>query len=80
MGCWPPIGWIIWREFDINITLKRHFLRMNKKDVLGLRPAAWNVQKMESMPHGFPVSEMLKIQHSYHDKQSVVLVLPMLSD
>lgn len=25
---------------------------MNKKDVLGVRPAAWNVQKMESMPHG----------------------------
>ena len=25
---------------------------MNKKDVLGLRPAAWNVQKMESTPHG----------------------------
>lgn len=23
---------------------------MNKKDVLGARPAAWNVQKMESMP------------------------------
>ena len=25
---------------------------MNKKDVLGSRPAAWNVQKMKSMPHG----------------------------
>lgn len=25
---------------------------MNKKDVLGLLPAAGNVQKMESMPHG----------------------------
>ena len=25
---------------------------MNKKDVLGARPAAGNVQKMESMPHG----------------------------
>lgn len=25
---------------------------MNKKDVLGLRPAAGNVQKMESTPHG----------------------------
>ena len=25
---------------------------MNKKDVLRARPAAWNVQKMESMPHG----------------------------
>ena len=25
---------------------------MNKKDVLGLRPAARNVQKMESTPHG----------------------------
>jgi hypothetical protein len=24
---------------------------MNKKDVLGARPAAGNVQKMESMPH-----------------------------
>lgn len=24
---------------------------MNKKDVLGARPAAWNVQKMKSMPH-----------------------------
>lgn len=24
---------------------------MNKKDVLGSRPAAWNVQKMKSMPH-----------------------------
>lgn len=24
---------------------------MNKKDVLGLLPAAGNVQKMESMPH-----------------------------
>ena len=25
---------------------------MNKKDVLGSRSAAGNVQKMESMPHG----------------------------
>lgn len=25
---------------------------MNKKDVLGTWLAAWNVQKMESMPHG----------------------------
>lgn len=25
---------------------------MNKKDVLGFQPAAWNVQKMKSMPHG----------------------------
>lgn len=25
---------------------------MNKKDVLVVRPAAWNVQKMESTPHG----------------------------
>ena len=25
---------------------------MNKKDVLGLLPAAGNVQKMESTPHG----------------------------
>ena len=25
---------------------------MNKKDVLGSRPAAWNVLKMKSMPHG----------------------------
>lgn len=25
---------------------------MNEKDVLGSRPAAWNVQKMKSMPHG----------------------------
>ena len=25
---------------------------MNKKDVLGAWPAAGNVQKMESMPHG----------------------------
>ena len=24
---------------------------MNKKDVLGLRPAAWDVPKMKSMPH-----------------------------
>lgn len=24
---------------------------MNKKDVLGSRPASWNVQKMESVPH-----------------------------
>lgn len=40
----------IWREFDINITLKRHFLTMNKKDVLGLRPAAWNAPKMKSIP------------------------------
>ena len=32
--------------------MKRYFLRMNKKDVLGARPAAGNVQKMESMPHG----------------------------
>ena len=24
---------------------------MNKKDVLGARPAAWNVPKMKSMPH-----------------------------
>jgi hypothetical protein len=79
MGCWPPIGWIIWREFDINITLKRHFLRMNKKDVLGLRPAAWNVQKMESMPHGFPVSEMLKIRHSTGQGQGVVFgIVPII--
>lgn len=26
---------------------------MNKKDVLGARPAAWNVLKMESTPHPF---------------------------
>lgn len=25
---------------------------MNKKDVLGASAAAWNVQKMESTPHG----------------------------
>ena len=25
---------------------------MNKKDVLGSRPAAWIIQKMKSMPHG----------------------------
>lgn len=25
---------------------------MNKKDVLGSRPAAWNVSKMKSIPHG----------------------------
>ena len=25
---------------------------MNEKDVLGSRPAAWNVQKMKSPPHG----------------------------
>jgi hypothetical protein len=25
---------------------------VNKKDVLGAWLAAWNVQKMESMPHG----------------------------
>lgn len=24
---------------------------MNKKDVLGARPAAWNAQKMESIPY-----------------------------
>jgi hypothetical protein len=25
---------------------------MNKKDVLGSRPAAWNASKMKSVPHG----------------------------
>lgn len=25
---------------------------MNKKDVLGSRPAAWIIKKMKSMPHG----------------------------
>jgi hypothetical protein len=25
---------------------------MNKKDVLGFRPAAWNVSKMKSIPMG----------------------------
>jgi hypothetical protein len=25
---------------------------MNKKDVLGSRPAAWNVSKMKSIPYG----------------------------
>jgi hypothetical protein len=25
---------------------------MNKKDVLGSRPAAWNASKMKSIPHG----------------------------
>ena len=39
-------GWII----DINITLKRHFLWMNKKDVLGLRLLPGITGKMESTP------------------------------
>ena len=37
---------------------------MNKKDVLGSRSAAGNVQKMKSAPLLYPVLEMLKIQHS----------------
>ena len=31
--------------------MNRYFLMMNKKDVLGARPDAGNVQKMESIPH-----------------------------
>jgi hypothetical protein len=33
---------------------------MNEKDVLVARPAAWNVQKMESMPHSFQCRKCLK--------------------
>ena len=32
--------WWLLAKYRINITVKRHFLTMNKKDVLGLRPAA----------------------------------------
>lgn len=35
-----------------NIAIKRYFLIMNKKDVLGASAAAGNVQKMKSAPHG----------------------------
>ena len=48
---------------------------MNKKDVLGSRPAAGNVQKMESMPHDFPVLEMLIFQHSTGQGQGGVLAV-----
>ena len=33
---------------------------MNKKDVLGARPAAWNVQKMESIPHWIEIPPLCK--------------------
>jgi hypothetical protein len=33
-----------------NIAIKRYFLIMNKKDVLGASAAAGNVQKMKSAP------------------------------
>ena len=33
---------------------------MNKKDVLGASAAAWNVQKMESMPHGLSAGNAQK--------------------
>lgn len=48
---------------------------MNKKDVLGARPAAWNVQKMESAPLPCPVLEMLKIQHSTRRERREVLAV-----
>ena len=53
---------------------------MNKKDVLGASAAAGNIQKMESPPPVGAVPEMLKIRHSYHDRQGVVLALLLLSD
>nr|DAQ57321.1 MAG TPA: hypothetical protein [Bacteriophage sp.] len=38
---------------------------MNKKDVLGSRSAAGNVQKMKSAPLPYPVLEMLIFRHSF---------------
>ena len=48
---------------------------MNKKDVLGLRLLLWSAEKMESIPHGFPVPEMLKIQHSTMRERREVLAV-----
>lgn len=52
---------------------------MNKKDVLGLLPAAGNVQKMESTPHGLSAGNAQNTTLN-HDKQGMVLAVLLLSD
>ena len=48
---------------------------MNKKDVLGARPAAWNVQKMESVPHWMEIPPLCKKRDLLYCSKVHVLVV-----
>ena len=52
---------------------------MNKKDVLGLLPAAGNVQKMESTPHGLSAGNAQNPALNWKGQGGILAVL-LLSD
>ena len=52
---------------------------MNKKDVLGARPAAGNVPKMKSMPHGLSAGNAQNTTlNRARERREVLAVVPII--